>query len=527
MPLPEGWPSLPEVKTANWDYLKAASEQWPKIADQWVSAFTEIHEASKRPGGTDWEGPAADAVQASTDKDVFTVRGPAEQLREAGPVAGRGFGQQTSIQRLILSAVDDAHRDGFNVAPDYTVTDTKTSYDSASERDARQQAAKVHEDFIKYHVSHLVSGEHDIGRSITKATQGLDGLSFPEDAPGRGAASVDDHHTFKDAPGGAGDMSSGDIDGIDHANRQLLQSMLDEYSRLPDSQVKRDRLADIAGIQDALKTPDSHLIYIAKPDNPADMIPAATAIGDPFKADHVSVTVPGVSGATRHSIATMTREAEGLRREAQDIARKVGDSQNVSTIAWVGYQPPPNIGSLDTPFDDLAKAGAPKLESFLQNLDTASRNAGHTTALFGHSYGSLVSGIALKDGASSVVDNAVLYGSPGFEGTSPAKLGMNDHNFFVMSAPDDPIRPIGSLAPLHGWGADPNDVIAGPGERYRFTHLDTDAGWVSLGGEELYKTGASGHSQYGQDPLQRMTGFNLATILLNRPDLAVRVGPYH
>ncbi|WP_284692721.1 hypothetical protein [Mycobacterium tuberculosis] len=41
----------------------------------------------------------------------------------------------------------------------------------------------------------------------------------------------------------------------------------------------------------------------------------------------------------------------------------------------------------------------------------------------------------------------------------------------------------------------------------------------------IHKTAASGHSQYGQDPLQRMTGYNLATILLNRPDLAVRESP--
>ncbi|MCV7235271.1 alpha/beta hydrolase family protein [Mycobacterium branderi] len=328
-------------------------------------------------------------------------------------------------------------------------------------------------------------------------------------------------------PSAPGDMSSGDIDAIDKANRALLDSMEQEYRALPDGQVKTDRLADIAGIREALKVPESHLVYLARPDNPADMIPAATAIGDPFNADHVSVTVPGVSGATRHSIATMTREAYGLRREAQEIARVTGDSQNVSTIAWVGYQPPPNLGSLQTPFDDLAKAGAPKLESFLQNLNSASHNPGHTTALFGHSYGSLVSGIALKDGASSVVDNAVMYGSPGFEATSPAKLGMNDHNFFVMTAPDDPIRYVANLAPLHGWGSDPNEVIFGPGPRYRFTHLDTDAGWVDLGGQQIYKTGSHGHSGYPHDPMQQMTGFNLATILLNRPDLAVRVGPYH
>ncbi|CNU97101.1 Alpha/beta hydrolase of uncharacterised function (DUF1023) [Mycobacterium tuberculosis] len=266
-------------------------------------------------------------------------------------------------------------------------------------------------------------------------------------------------------PGAPGGMSSGDIDAIDAANRALLQDMLAEYSRLPDGQVKTDRLADIAAIQEALRVPDSHLIYVARPDDPADMIPAVTAVGDPFTADHVSVTVPGVSGTTRQTIATMTQEARGLREEARVIAHSVGESENVATIAWVGYQPPPVLASWNTVDDDLAQAGAPKLEAFLRDLQAGSHNPGHTTALFGHSYGSLLSGIALKDGASSLVDNAVLYGSPGFDATSPAKLGMNDHNFFVMTTPDDPIRYPARLAPLHGWGSDGADTIGTVGRQ--------------------------------------------------------------
>lgn len=94
-------------------------------------------------------------------------------------------------------------------------------------------------------------------------------------------------------------MSSGDINEVDHANRDMLEEMRQEYQQLPDGQVKTDRLADIAAIDEALQTPGSHLIYLEKPDDPSQMIPAATSVGDPFTADHVSTTVPGVSGTTR------------------------------------------------------------------------------------------------------------------------------------------------------------------------------------------------------------------------------------
>jgi hypothetical protein len=401
------------------------------------------------------------------------------------------------------------------------------SYDRLFQQ-PRTAEAQLHQDTIVMYAQRLGGQNAQVAIKLRAGAAKLAGMipqSWREDAAGHGDKDGTVHavdHREGPVLGGAGDMSSGDVAAIDTANRRLLQSMHDEYSRLPEGQVKRDRLADIAGIREALREPGSHLVYLAWPDNQTQMIPAATAVGDPFRADHVSVTVPGVSGTTRETIATMTKEARELRDEAREIARVRHESANVATIAWVGYQPPPGIVSWDTASADLAKAGAPKLESFLQNLDGASYNPNHTTALFGHSYGSLVSGMALKDGASSVVDNAVLYGSPGFGASSPAQLGMNEHNFFVMTTPDDPIRGAAGLAPLHGWGADPNQVAFGFPQHYQFTHLQTEAGWVDVGGEQEYKTGASRHSEYGQDPLHRMTGYNLANILLNHPDWAVR-----
>jgi hypothetical protein len=102
---------------------------------------------------------------------------------------------------------------------------------------------------------------------------------------------------------------------------------------------------------------------------------------------------------------------------------------------------------------------------------------------------------------------------------------MTDDNFFVMSTRDDPINTLGALAPVHGWGSDPNDIINEDGRlRFRFQHLETDAGDTPIGGYES-KTGASGHSDYGRNAGERMTGYNLAAILLNRPDLTVKEGP--
>lgn len=351
---------------------------------------------------------------------------------------------------------------------------------------------------------------------------------------GGGIIAAPPNVTFKETPGSDDDgvkkatnMSSGDIEAIDRANRQMLQDMLDEYNDLPEGQVKQDRLADIQNIRDALKVPGSHLLYLEQPDDPSQMIAAATAVGDPFTADHVSVTVPGVQGDTRGTIEAMTREAAELRTQAAGMADNAKTSQNIATIAWCGYQPPLDMTQWSMTNDDLAQAGAPKLTSFLADLDAASHNPGQTTALFGHSYGSLLSGIALQEGASAYVDNAVLYGSPGFQATTTADLGMNDDNFFVMSAPDDHfINAIGDLAPLHGWGSAPNDIIASWNDdpRFRFPHLSTEAGDTPIT-DDGAKIGASGHSEYGREAQQRMSGYNLAAILLDAPELTVKETP--
>jgi hypothetical protein len=498
--------------------LRTATTQWQNAADTYV-------EQIDTPNGTEWTGQMATRYFDGARTDQSVVNRAVDQARSIADDAERGADSLRGARESALEAISQAEEDNFNVGEDLSVSD-RTSPTSSAARAARQQAAVGHRNYIAHCAGRLESENERIAAQLHTGAGEMTSMAPSQWNKQQGAQALDDK--FKqDGPKPEtsprpGDMSSGDINAIERANLQLLDEMEQEYSQLPPGQVRTDRLADIAGIREALKTPDSHLIYLAKPDDPSQMIPAATAIGDPFKADHVSVTVPGVGSTTRQSLAGMTREAYGLRQEAQDIGRRVGDNSSVSTIAWMGYQPPLTMTSPETFTDGLAKANAPKLESFLGNLNAASINPTHTTALFGHSYGSLLSGIALKDGASANVSNVVLYGSPGFEATSPAQLGLSDNHFFVMSTPDDPIRPIGELAPLHGWGADPNAVIYGDPDRYRFTHLQTQAGTVDIGGQELNKIGASGHSEYGRDPLQRMTGYNLATILLNHPELSVK-----
>jgi|GEM_PF-1730100 len=497
---------------AVWDRARRTfGEGTPKTGSQFDASLSLRRlgqDVGSAAPGSVWSGGAATAYDTKNTK----FRGVFVDLASLDQGLGRAVDQSAQVVA--------AGRRDLDVLRQW-LTEAANSIPPGRQREA--QLMQIASSGLQ-RLGEIVTGAHrDLGAvalRISGIKAGYDALNVKESPTQLGE---DKPETADD---GKTDMSSGDITAIDRANRDLLTAMFREYQQLPDGQVKADRLADIAAIQEALKVPDSHLVYLEKPDDPSQMIPAATSIGDPLTADHVSVTVPGVGGTTRDTIATMTGEAAELSKEARSIARAEGLSQNVSTIAWVGYQPPANLGQASALTDDLAQAGAPKLTSFLADLDAASGNPAQTTALFGHSYGSLTSGIALGDGASQYVDNAVMYGSPGFQATKPADLGMTDDNFFVMSTFDDPMNPIGATAPYHGWGSDPNDIIGDDrGLRFRFQHLDTSAGDTPIPEYES-KTGASGHSDYGRNAGKRMTGYNLAAILLDQRDLAVKDTPY-
>lgn len=126
------FPTLSQVRAANWEHLRTNAAAWRNLARTWESAFTEVHNSSLRPGGTDWTGSAAEAFQDRAYADLVKVRGAADIAENAAGIAGRGAETQDGNKKSVLDAVDEAERDNFQVADDYTVTDTITWYSSAA-----------------------------------------------------------------------------------------------------------------------------------------------------------------------------------------------------------------------------------------------------------------------------------------------------------------------------------------------------------------------------------------------------------
>lgn len=230
-----GLPPLTEVEDATWDHLITNSTAWTNLADSWDAAFTEVRDASTRPGGRPWTGAGAEGFQRRSAADLVKVHGPADALRNAATIAARGAQTQQNNKAEVLYAVAAAERDEFRVGDDYCVTDTWTYYSSTAEQAQREQAAGDHGSFIKSRVANLVNNEQEIARQLTAATAGLHEFRFGDEGADGGAGANGLPH----APQPAGsdpaelarqrDQTIADDPAADPTARRLAHERLDDW----------------------------------------------------------------------------------------------------------------------------------------------------------------------------------------------------------------------------------------------------------------------------------------------------------
>jgi alpha/beta hydrolase family protein len=280
----------------------------------------------------------------------------------------------------------------------------------------------------------------------------------------------------------------------------------------------QDRMAEFDSINNALRqAPETYLTQLSIPTEANQKVGTVVAVGNPDDAINIAVSVPGLGASTRDSLPDMVIEAWNLQTTAQDQLKRLDRAGSVVTIAFMGYDPPPNPIKTTSPRDlwhtigdGRARAGAAILSPYLQQLH-ANNPTAHIS-LFGYSYGSLTASLALQQlNAQDLhpVNGAVFYGSPGIELGNSDQLGLANGQAYVMRAiGNDAIPELAPFAWLHGWGADPYLGM--------MPELCSQAG-VSPDGVE--RSGVTSHADYpraviGPDgvPVLRMSGYNLAVI---------------
>ncbi|WP_137722907.1 alpha/beta hydrolase [Prescottella subtropica] len=295
-------------------------------------------------------------------------------------------------------------------------------------------------------------------------------------------------------------------DSIVHLDAMEAQSVYRELSDVT------DRIADLDAIEVVLRDhPDRRLLLLDA--DTGLQVRAAVAVGDPDTADHVAVTAPGMNTTVRSSLGSMVDEAELLRGEASNQLQDNGAGGTVATVAWIGYDPPRTagnvtdigVGGLAVASESRARAGARDLARFYDGLGVAHRGPDlHLTAI-GHSYGSVTTGLALREPGHRQVDDAVVYGSPGLVAAhSPTDVGLTPGHLYEMTADGDVVARLGRFGPR----PDTADGVV---------HLSTESATTPDGTERV---GASGHSEYARADAAgrlRTSGYNLAAVVAGLP----------
>lgn len=157
----------------------------------------------------------------------------------------------------------------------------------------------------------------------------------------------------------------------------------------------------------------------------------AIALGDVDHAKNVAVNLSGLRSNAGKVPGKITDENRMYK-----IARNSATG-GYATMYWQGYPAPQQ---LDVATDDNARSAAPALQADVHALRVLNPHA--YTGVVGHSYGSLVTGIALKNGMSKDVNYAAIIGSPGTDAANVGELGMQDKPVYVGSASRDPVTTV-------------------------------------------------------------------------------------
>jgi pimeloyl-ACP methyl ester carboxylesterase len=224
----------------------------------------------------------------------------------------------------------------------------------------------------------------------------------------------------------------------------------------PDSD---DRLRKLLELDD----PDRHFLLF----DPAGDGRAAEVFGDLSTARHVAVVVPGMNNDLNNFTGG---DADRVQAQASQF-----DPDQVATIQWLGYDTPEGATALG---DGAAEPGAEALPRFIAGVRAQRQERLHWTVI-GHSYGSLVTGMAESEQGLDV-DETVLIGSPGVGVDSADELG--DGNVWVGLAAFDPVG-------YSEWfGLNPHDRAFGA-TRFHTGDISGHSSYFNEGSESLRNIG--------------------------------------
>ena len=289
------------------------------------------------------------------------------------------------------------------------------------------------------------------------------------------------------------EKTQNELDELNQEIERLRENGQEVSSYLLGKQEKlQNRLADLNAISEQLGSNAGATLLVLEPGRLGENVRAAIAIGDVDNAQHVATFVPGMGSNFRDNGRLNVEFAKNLQWAAENFGG--AEAGSVATIAWIGYEAPPDIVKTWDPtvmLIDNAEAGAEKLNGFVTGIHSwrSERGLDVHQSIIPHSYGSTTAGIAMRSVGKDVVDDFAYTGSPGAGVASVGTLGVDKDHVWVSAVPHhDAVQGIGTDG---DFGLDPK-TLKGIG------HLSGDA------------SGAKGYSTYSLNPVANHSSYFVA-----------------
>ncbi|MGW3158899.1 alpha/beta hydrolase [Streptomyces sp. NPDC001089] len=281
-------------------------------------------------------------------------------------------------------------------------------------------------------------------------------LPDPDSAPGRLTrffASLDAHQRGRLAhryPLAVGNMNGAPV-GLRYAANRIA---IGQQRRVERARMQDNRLSAL-GQQEAGRRMHRYEAMLHKGRtflafDPMGSGRVAEVFGDLDRAQRISVVVPGVDTDLLTFQRTNKKYSApvGMATSLYEEERAAGPGTRTAVIAWADYTAPSGLG-VDAATGGRAQEGAVRLNALLRALPGEA-----PVALYCHSYGSVLCGVAARSLPTRVSDVAVA-GSPGMRADTASALhttarvwAMRDSDDWIQ---DVPYLEFGGL----GHGADP------------------------------------------------------------------------
>ena len=484
--------SWSDVKDWKSSYLESQAERLRAERAKWLQGASDAEVAMSKVASS---GAGVDAAKASLRKKIEQVDVCVNKLSELMMATSQACDGVWSVQTRILECEQYAETHKLRIRKDGGV-ESQPGKDASGD-DEKKLAGKVSEVLTyagavdqryKMRMWAVATGMYASPETHKSASPGV--YNFPQAEWSatevavwwKALSAAEKQDLIAHHPEMIGNLNGVDMASRDQANRILLPQKISQaeakvqalratfkmnpseyyrHDRVPKSKVavnselewEEKRLADLKAIRSTLEEneedrqsdpsiPRRGLVYMddSKKD---DRVKVAISTGDVDRAKHVSTILPGMNNVPSEDINDHVKNAELVHKHAADNAHISQDQ--VATIAWM-YDTPQGGQVVSSKY---ATKASHEIGSALEGMHAFRHTNGIErahTSLLGHSYGSTTAGKVAKMIRKGVLDDLVMYGSPG-AGAHDAREYNLDHGRPYVSGikSDDAVKGKGTL----------------------------------------------------------------------------------